>query len=194
VEIISAVYRVEYGLKQRNSSFIRIHTHRYRYRGRTAFDPSFIVLPYLFILVPLRPFQLNSFAIMFRRLSRRATDGSDAVTRDATVKNARKPTRRASKAASETSQKHVSKSSNNRLTQSLPNFARVKGIMKYVTEDESIHSKYGEESKEGNEIVAKEGNETVDSKHRVVLKDIQIREYARTIGDNPSCSSGPPIS
>jgi hypothetical protein len=66
--------------------------------------------------------------------------------------------------------------------------------MKYVTEDESIHSKYGMESKEGNEIVAKEGNETVDSKHRVVLKDIQIREYARTIGDNPSCSSGPPIS
>jgi hypothetical protein len=57
--------------------------------------------------------------------------------------------------------------------------------MKYVTEDESIHSKYGGETKEG--------TETVDTK-QVVLKDIQIREYARTIGDNPSCSSGPPIS
>lgn len=58
--------------------------------------------------------------------------------------------------------------------------------MKYVTEDESMHSKYGSESKEASK-------ESDDAK-QVVLKDIQIREYARTIGDNPSCSSGPPIS
>jgi hypothetical protein len=123
---------------------------------------------------------------MFRRsLTKRPTDGSDAVTKGVSVKNARQPTRRV-RAGSETEtiQKHVSKSTT-RLTKSLPNFVRVKGIMKYVTEDESIHSKYGGESKEGIEIV--------DSK-QVVLKDIQIREYARTIGDNPSCSSGPPIS
>jgi hypothetical protein len=29
---------------------------------------------------------------------------------------------------------------------------------------------------------------------RIAFSDIMIREYARTIGDNPSCSSGPPIS
>jgi hypothetical protein len=58
--------------------------------------------------------------------------------------------------------------------------------MKYVTEDESMHSKYGSESNDA----AKES----DDAKQVVLKDIQIREYARTIGDNPSCSSGPPIS
>jgi hypothetical protein len=116
---------------------------------------------------------------MFRR---RATEGSDAVTKDASVKNGRQPTRRA-RAGSEVIQIKPSKS--NRLTQSLPNFVRVKGIMKYVTEDESMHSKYGSESKEG--------NETVHSK-RVVLKNIEIREYDRTVGDNPSCSAGPPIS
>jgi hypothetical protein len=116
---------------------------------------------------------------MFRR---RATEGSDAVTKDASAKNARQPTRRA-RAGSEVIQIKPSKS--NRLTQSLPNFVRVKGIMKYVTEDESMHSKYGSESKEG--------NETVHSK-RVVLKNIEIREYDRTVGDNPSCSAGPPIS
>lgn len=60
--------------------------------------------------------------------------------------------------------------------------------MKYVTEDESIHSVYGKGVKEKQEM--KEN----DPKKKVVLKDIQIREYARTIGDNPSCSSGPPIS
>jgi hypothetical protein len=27
----------------------------------------------------------------------------------------------------------------------------------------------------------------------VVFKDIRIREYERSVGDNPSCSSGPPI-
>jgi hypothetical protein len=58
--------------------------------------------------------------------------------------------------------------------------------MKYVTEDESMHSKYGSESNDA-------PKESDDAK-QVVLKDIQIREYARTIGDNPSCSSGPPIS
>lgn len=27
----------------------------------------------------------------------------------------------------------------------------------------------------------------------VRFNDIQIRDYERTVGDNPSCSSGPPI-
>jgi hypothetical protein len=110
---------------------------------------------------------------MFRRSSRRASEGSDAVTRNAST-NARPSTQRAG------SENKIA-----RLTRSLPNFIRVKGIMKFVTEDESIHSKYGSESKDGDETV---------STKRVVLKDIEIREYARTIGDNPSCTSGPPIA
>ena len=62
---------------------------------------------------------------------------------------------------------------------------RVKGIMKFVTEDESIHSKYGE---------SKETDSERSRGKAIEFKDIQIREYARTVGDNPSCSSGPPIS
>jgi hypothetical protein len=104
---------------------------------------------------------------MFRRgnSSRRATAGSEAIKRDALTSS--------------------------RLTRSMPNFGGGnKGIMKYVTEDESIHSKYGGESSKDGESV--DGSKSHSK--RVVLKDIQIREYARTIGDNPSCSSGPPIS
>lgn len=58
----------------------------------------------------------------------------------------------------------------------------IKGIMKYSTEDESIHSAYGR----------RDGKEDRDK--RIEFKDILIREFARTVGDNPSCSSGPPIS
>lgn len=31
-------------------------------------------------------------------------------------------------------------------------------------------------------------------KKSVRFHDIQIRDYERTVGDNPSCSSGPPIA
>lgn len=53
-------------------------------------------------------------------------------------------------------------------------------IMKFRTVDESLHSIYGSES---------------DSPKDRSLKfdKILIREYARTLGDNPSCSSGPPV-
>jgi hypothetical protein len=76
----------------------------------------------------------------------------------------------------------------------------VKGIMKYVTDDDSMHAKYGkggastDEIKEAGEATSDETNSDSNDCRRVVLKDICIREYARTIGDNPSCSSGPPIS
>jgi hypothetical protein len=30
--------------------------------------------------------------------------------------------------------------------------------------------------------------------HSVLFNAIEIREYARTVGDNPSCSSGPPVT
>lgn len=66
--------------------------------------------------------------------------------------------------------------------QSLPSsLDNIKGIMKHVTLDQSLHSKYGE---------TKEGEE----RRNIQFKDLLIREYARTVGDNPSCSSGPPIS
>lgn len=72
----------------------------------------------------------------------------------------------------------------------IPKTRRRKGIMKYVTADDSLHSKYG-----GNETNKEStSDESETETKRVVLKDIRIREYARTIGDNPSCSSGPPMS
>lgn len=54
------------------------------------------------------------------------------------------------------------------------------GIMKWQTADESLHKKY------------KENRKKVDSS--IHFNVLEIREYARTVGDNPSCSSGPPIS
>lgn len=59
----------------------------------------------------------------------------------------------------------------------------VQSIMKFRTLDESLHSTYG-----GSENGSKSGDRTLQ------FDKIEIREYARTIGDNPSCSSGPPVS
>mmetsp|Transcript_21735 Transcript_21735/g.51003 ORF Transcript_21735/g.51003 Transcript_21735/m.51003 type:complete len:263 (+) Transcript_21735:311-1099(+) len=61
--------------------------------------------------------------------------------------------------------------------------ARQNSILRYVSADDSMHSKYGE---------SKRSEERRDV--RMKFKNIEIREYERTIGDNPSCSSGPPIS
>jgi hypothetical protein len=61
---------------------------------------------------------------------------------------------------------------------------RPKGIIKYATVDESLHSGYGSES----------NDQDIHLKRSVSFSEIQIREYNRTLGDNPSCSSGPPIS
>ena len=35
--------------------------------------------------------------------------------------------------------------------------------------------------------------ERKEDERRITLASVQIREYARTVGDNPSCSSGPPV-
>ena len=61
---------------------------------------------------------------------------------------------------------------------------RTKSVLKYATADESLHSTYGSER----------GAEGDKDSRRVTLTDIRIREYNRTVGDNPSCSSGPPVS
>lgn len=54
----------------------------------------------------------------------------------------------------------------------------IRSVMKVRTLDESIHSTYGSES---------------GTKGGIQFKSVGIREYARTVGDNPSCSSGPPV-
>jgi hypothetical protein len=61
----------------------------------------------------------------------------------------------------------------------------VKSILKVKSVDESLHSSYGE---------SKESEEGLTKKRAIEFTDILIREYARTIGDNPSCSSGPPVA
>lgn len=78
--------------------------------------------------------------------------------------------------------------------------------MKFVSADESIHSVYGENKKktkllsgdtdsETNPASEEDGNNNCcNQNNKIRFKDIQIREYARTVGDNPSCSSGPPIA
>jgi hypothetical protein len=55
----------------------------------------------------------------------------------------------------------------------------IRSVMKVRTLDESIHSTYG-----GSDSGAR-GN--------IKFKNVGVREYARTVGDNPSCSSGPPV-
>ncbi|KAG7352852.1 hypothetical protein IV203_008900 [Nitzschia inconspicua] len=58
----------------------------------------------------------------------------------------------------------------------------VESILKWKTVDESLHSTYGSESSNNGE------------RGGLRFKNVVIREYARTVGDNPSCSSGPPVS
>lgn len=60
----------------------------------------------------------------------------------------------------------------------------IQGIMKCRTLDESLHSTYGSDS--GSKNAEKDGG--------IQFHKIVIREYDRTVGDNPSCSSGPPVS
>lgn len=62
----------------------------------------------------------------------------------------------------------------------------MKSILKRKTLDESLHTTYGSED----EMISGRSK-----KHLSLQFDkINIREYSRTVGDNPSCSSGPPIS
>jgi len=71
---------------------------------------------------------------------------------------------------------------------SLPSYPTylVKPILKIRTLDESLHSTYGSED----EMIS-----AISRKHLTLDFDkVNIREYSRTVGDNPSCSSGPPIS
>lgn len=55
----------------------------------------------------------------------------------------------------------------------------VKSVMKCRTLDESLHSVYGAQK---------------NHNQNIKFGTVGIREYGRTLGDNPSCSSGPPVS
>jgi hypothetical protein len=54
-----------------------------------------------------------------------------------------------------------------------------KSCMKVLTQDESLKPS--------------RRKKTTDEK-QVSWDTIEIREYKRTVGDNPSCSSGPPLA
>ena len=70
---------------------------------------------------------------------------------------------------------------------SLPSYLNHKSIMKRRTLDESLHSAYGSED---GMISGRSGSKKTIS---LQFDKIYIREYSRTVGDNPSCSSGPPV-
>jgi hypothetical protein len=53
-----------------------------------------------------------------------------------------------------------------------------KPVLKVKTIDDSLHSTW---------------ESTSDVVKSVDWKDVCIRQYERTVGDNPSCSSGPPL-
>ena len=59
-----------------------------------------------------------------------------------------------------------------------------KSIMKWRTLDESLHSSSGAE-----DIIVQRRIKN----NSLQFSNINIREYLRTVGDNPSCSSGPPV-
>lgn len=70
-------------------------------------------------------------------------------------------------------------------------FVKIKGILKSVSVPGAIETKKSD--------IQNSNDDSDDSvsdhiASNVTFANIMIREYARTVGDNPSCSSGPPIS
>mmetsp|Transcript_15955 Transcript_15955/g.39113 ORF Transcript_15955/g.39113 Transcript_15955/m.39113 type:complete len:560 (+) Transcript_15955:110-1789(+) len=62
-----------------------------------------------------------------------------------------------------------------------------------VTGGRSKSSSSGMENSGGRSSRSKESGRGKSKRKAVRFNDIQIRDYERTVGDNPSCSSGPPI-
>jgi len=56
-----------------------------------------------------------------------------------------------------------------------------RSILKVSTLDESLHATW-------------ESSPPKPAVKNVEFKEIEVREYERTVGDNPSCSSGPPLT
>ena len=97
----------------------------------------------------------------------------------------------------------------------------VKGILRIKSLQDSLHSVYGGtggsvgesppldphyldasfRSSQSDDVIVRNQNKNNSSQQQppprrpsVLFKAIEIREYERTVGDNPSCSSGPPVS
>jgi hypothetical protein len=93
----------------------------------------------------------------------------------------------------------------------------IKGILRITSVEDSLQSVYGKDddgrvqstnrrinsctpdfdtsvrSSQSDDIVIRHGGST-RRRQSVLFKAIEIREYERTVGDNPSCSSGPPVA
>jgi hypothetical protein len=72
------------------------------------------------------------------------------------------------------------------------------GIMKIRTVDESLHNRYGTPTTTDDDYADEKANENEkdlgkEKKTTIRFHKVIIREYCRTVGDNPSCSSGPPM-
>ena len=94
----------------------------------------------------------------------------------------------------------------------------IKGILRITSVEDSLHSVYGKDgssthrstnrrnnscppdfdssvrSSQSDDLVVRRGGGGATRRQSVLFKAIEIREYERTVGDNPSCSSGPPVS
>lgn len=92
----------------------------------------------------------------------------------------------------------------------------IKGILRITSVEDSLHSVYGKDegrissrrlnscppdfdlsvrsSQSDDMIIRQNGTAVARRRQSVLFKAIEIREYERTVGDNPSCSSGPPVS
>jgi hypothetical protein len=74
---------------------------------------------------------------------------------------------------------------------------RANGILKFLTHDESLHYKYGSgkgaeayDRERARRLLKVETPEEALLRRKIQFADLFIREYDRTIGDNPSCTSG----
>lgn len=72
---------------------------------------------------------------------------------------------------------------------SMPDFRSViKGILHISTLEDSLHAKYGEHDH------CKHTHHKDNKDQHITFSNIEIREYARTVGINPSVSAGPPVT
>jgi len=79
---------------------------------------------------------------------------------------------------------------------SCPTVMKLRSIMRVASLDESLHNFDISRSRGGRVNSSVEVLPTLketDSRN-VIFDAIRIREYERSLGDNPSCSTGPPIS
>ena len=114
---------------------------------------------------------------------------SSSSSAEASKTNAQIPKRHSSPASVVGHQRSRSSSVAVSPSPSPSSWPRIKSIMKIATLDQSLHSTYGSDCSNH----SRTSNSTSPNKkqrERICFKNIEIREYARTVGDNPSVSSG----